>query len=157
MRDSDLKYRLAGFSLLDAPGHLLRRNHQRSCEIFARHVGEDVTRQQIALLIALARHAGVSQRDLVELTGIDKSTLKEMLGRMVAKGWVRRTRDPQDSRAWAMDITDEGAGLLAARMDAVAAAQREIVAPLPPEQRQWFLDALRTLLGLETDADAKGR
>jgi DNA-binding MarR family transcriptional regulator len=141
--------RLNGFNLIDAPGHLLRRNHQRSCEIFARHVGDDVTRQQIALLIALAKNPGSSQRDLVEATGIDKSTLKEMLGRMVQRDWVKRERDPTDSRAWTMRIMPAGEALLADRIDAVAAAQREIVAPLPEADREVFLRALRILIGLD--------
>jgi DNA-binding MarR family transcriptional regulator len=147
--DPELIRRLNGFSLLDAPGHLLRRNHQRSYEIFARHVGDDVTRQQIALLIALAKGPGSSQRELVEATGIDKSTLKEMLGRMVQRGWVSRERDPEDSRAWTMRIMPGGEALLLDRIDAVVAAQREIVAPLPEEDREIFLRSLRILIGLD--------
>lgn len=153
MRDPDLKKRLADFDLIDAPGHLLRRNHQRSYEIFSRHVGDDVTRQQMALLIALAKNAGASQRDLVEATGIDKSTLKEMIGRMIVKGWIERSRDPRDSRAWTMDITAEGEALVTERMDAVKAAQQEIISPLSAEQQRRLIDALRTLLGLGKVAD----
>ena len=44
---------LSGLRLLETPGHLLRRNHQRSYEIFTELVGDDVTRQQMALLVAL--------------------------------------------------------------------------------------------------------
>jgi DNA-binding MarR family transcriptional regulator len=150
--DPELRHRLSDFNLLDAPGHLLRRNHQRSYEIFARHVGDDVTRQQIALLIALAKKPGASQRELVEETGIDKSTLKEMLGRMVTRGWVTRERDPQDSRAWTMRITPCGEMLLAERINAVAAAQREILAPLPVADRDFFVRCLRVLIGHEEPA-----
>ncbi len=149
MNDPELQRRLADFSLLDAPGHLLRRNHQRSYEIFTRHVGDDVTRQQIALLIALAKNPGASQRELVEATGIDKSTLKEMLGRMVARQWVERERDPEDNRAWTMRITPGGEALLVERIDAVSAAQREILAPLDEMERAAFLRCLRVLIGHE--------
>ncbi|MFD2500408.1 MarR family winged helix-turn-helix transcriptional regulator [Rhizorhabdus histidinilytica] len=145
--DPELRRRLAEFNLLDAPGHLLRRNHQRSYEIFARHVGDDVTRQQIALLIALSKNPGSSQRELVEATGIDKSTLKEMLGRMVARDWVKRERDPNDNRAWTMQITPGGEALLADRIEGVVAAQREILAPLEPADRTAFLRCLRVLIG----------
>lgn len=147
MDDPELRQRLNEFNLLDAPGHLLRRNHQRSYEIFARHVGDDVTRQQIALLIALAKNPGSSQRELVEETGIDKSTLKEMLGRMVARAWVTRERDPEDSRAWTMRITPGGEALLAERIEAVAAAQSEILSPLPEADREAFVRCLRVLIG----------
>ena len=153
MLDETTAERLKQFELIDAPGHLLRRNHQRSLEIFTRHVGDDVTRQQIALLIALAQRDTSSQRDLVEATGIDKSTLKEMLDRMVGRGWVLRERHPIDSRAWAMRITASGTTLLLDRIDRIEAAQREIIAPLSVADRRLFMRCLRTLIGLESRND----
>lgn len=149
MADGTIDERLKRFELLDAPGHLLRRNHQRSLEIFTRHVGDDVTRQQIALLIALSQRDTSSQRDLVAATGIDKSTLKEMLDRMIARGWVHRERHPIDSRTWAMRITAPGTTVLHERLDRIEAAQREIVAPLSGADQRLFLRCLRTLIGLE--------
>lgn len=149
MEEADLRRRLAEFRLLDAPGHLLRRNHQRSYEIFAKHVGDDVTRQQFALLIALYQHPGASQRDLVEETGIDKSTLKEMIGRMIPRGWISRERDVKDSRAWTMRLTPAGEALLAKHVDAVDAAQREILGPLSEPERAALLRALRIMAGFD--------
>ncbi len=139
----------AAFELMTAPGHLLRRNHQRSYEIFNQLVGSDVTRQQIALLIALERAPGASQSEVVQMTGFDKSTLKEMLGRMTGKGWVQRERDPEDGRAWTMHITPAGRAVLADRIEKVRAVQREILAPLPEDFRPLFLRCLRILIGLE--------
>ena len=137
------------FQLMEAPGHLLRRNHQRSYELFTQLVGSDVTRQQIALLIALNKNPGASQNELVGLTGFDKSTLKEMIGRLVSKGWVERNRDPDDSRAWKMHITPAGRALLDEKMDKVRAVQEEILKPLPAELRPVFLRCLRILIGIE--------
>lgn len=137
------------FDLETAPGHLLRRNHQRSYEIFADLVGTDVTRQQIALLIALAKNPGASQNDMVALTGFDKSTLREMLGRLVEKGWVARERDPDDSRAWRIDITPLGRALLDEKMKRVKEVQNEIMAPLPSELRPVFLSCLQIMLGMK--------
>ncbi|MFV3077639.1 MarR family winged helix-turn-helix transcriptional regulator [Niveispirillum fermenti] len=147
----EFRRRLQMFSLLEAPGHLLRRNHQRSYEIFVRVVGDDVTRQQIALLVALAKQQGASQSDLVEATGIDKSTMKEMIGRMVSRGWVERERDPQDNRAWVMKITEGGCVLLAERLPRVEEAQRQIIAPLSPVDREIFLRCLRLMAGIDAD------
>ena len=147
MDDEDAPKLLEQFALLSAPGHLLRRNHQRSVDIFARHVGSDVTRQQIGTLLALHKNPGASQRDLVEATGVDKSTLKEMLNRMVARGLVARKRDANDSRAWTMSLTDEGCALLHKRIAKVEASQREILEPLSPEDRETFMRCMRELLG----------
>jgi DNA-binding MarR family transcriptional regulator len=141
--------RLQKFDLRVAPGHLLRRNHQRSVDIFSRMVGDDVTRQQIGTLISLYHNPGASQRDLVDATGIDKSTLKEMLGRMMKRGWVKRERDPDDSRAWTMHLTDDGLNLLLERVDRVEAAQREILEPLPEADRVVFMGYLRQIVGLD--------
>jgi DNA-binding MarR family transcriptional regulator len=150
MDEQDALNRLQQFNLLSAPGHLLRRNNQRSLDIFTRTVGDDVTRQQIGTLLALHRKPGASQRDLVDATGIDKSTLKEMLGRMVQRGWVKRDRDPKDSRAWTMQLTQSGLDLLLDRIAKVEAAQAEILEPLPEKDQKIFMDYLRKIVGLPT-------
>ena len=137
------------FDLLTAPGHLLRRNHQRSYDIFARIVGDDVTRQQIAVLTALSQNPGSSQRELVERTGIDKSTVKEMIGRMVTRDLVSREQCPKDNRAWTIKLTKKGYTLLKERLPKVRIAQEEIMAPLSREEREIFIRCLRTLVGLE--------
>ncbi|KQX19522.1 MULTISPECIES: MarR family winged helix-turn-helix transcriptional regulator [unclassified Sphingomonas] len=154
MAKDKLPSALARFDLLAAPGHLLRRNHQRSFDIFSRHVGNDLTRQQFALMLALGQRPGASQRDLVEATGIDKSTLKEMLGRLVKRGWVERERDPRDSRAWTMDLTAEGTALLLDNLARVQDAQREILAPLSPDDQATLLRLLRILLGRDGEGAA---
>ncbi|QUT04635.1 winged helix-turn-helix transcriptional regulator [Sphingobium phenoxybenzoativorans] len=146
MKDHNLPAKLRHFDLMSAPGHLLRRNHQRSFDIFTRLVGDVLTRQQFALMLALGQRPGASQRDLVEATGIDKSTLKEMLGRMVARGWVERERDKADSRAWTMHLTAMGTELLLENLPKVQAAQREILAPLSEEDRATFMRCLRKLI-----------
>ena len=140
---------LIRFDLHGLPGHLLRRCHQRSQEIFARHVGDDLTRQQVALLIAVAQNPGASQRDLVAATGIDKSTLQEMLGRLVSRGWAMRERNPDDRRAWTIRITDGGTALLSRHRAAFDRTQREILAPLPTNDHAPFLRSLRILAGFD--------
>jgi len=132
----------------------LRRAHQRSCEIFVRLVGDDVTRQQIALLIALQAAPGASQSQLVQITGIDKGTLNEMLGRMVGRGWISRQRDAADARAWRLHATTAGIALLDERMKKVAAVQEEILAPIPEDLRPAFLRCLYLIAGVEPSRDA---
>jgi hypothetical protein len=78
-----------------------------------------------------------------------------MLGRMVTNGWVARTRDDEDRRAWTISITRQGLALLDDRFPRVAAVQREILAPLPDALRPVFIHCLRLLIGLETaESDA---
>lgn len=149
MKGDDQAAMADGFRLRRSPGNLLRRNHQRSYEIFSDHVGADVTRQQIAVLIALRQAPGASQRALVDATGIDKSTLKEMTGRMIDAGWLTKERDANDARAWTFSLTPAGDAFLLERIERVTAAQEAILAPLPAELRPVFLRCLRLLLGLD--------
>lgn len=151
MRENDPKR--SSFQLSATPGNLLRRNHQRSFEIFSKAVGSDVTRQQIALLIAVDQQPGASQSALVEATGIDKSTLKEMIGRLSRSGWIKQERDPADGRAWKIYLGPRGDDILRDRIDLIIAAQEEILAPLAPELRPIFLRCLRILIGLEPPAE----
>ena len=138
------------FNLLRAPGHLLRRNDQRAFEIFSRIASDGLTRQQFALLMALAQTPGASQNALVHETGVDKSTIREILDRMVARGWVERERAAYDKRAWTMHISAKGQRLLDERMEKALLVQQEIMAPLPLELRDPFIRCLRILIGLET-------
>jgi DNA-binding MarR family transcriptional regulator len=137
---------LAGFSLRDQPGHLLRLCQQRAVELFVREVGEDgPTPQQFAILSAVAQCPGLSQTDLARRTGIDRSTLTEILKRMVARGWVARERSVADQRTNLLVLSDDGHDVLKSALPAMLRAQERILAPLPKGRRAEAVEILRTL------------
>ena len=69
-----------GFELSEAPSHLIRRCQQFYGDLYAREAGgKELTKQQFTLLCALEQNDGTSQTALVEITGIDRSTLAEMV------------------------------------------------------------------------------
>ncbi|MBZ0218649.1 MAG: MarR family transcriptional regulator, partial [Fimbriimonadaceae bacterium] len=63
--------------LLDrSASHLLHRAGQMASEIFADELGNSgLTPRQYAVLVTVGENEGLSQTDLVEMTGIDRSTL----------------------------------------------------------------------------------
>jgi len=82
-----------GFDLSEAPSHLIRRCQQFYGDLYAREAGgKELTKQQFTLLCALEQNDGTSQTALVEITGIDRSTLAEMVRRMLEKGLLSRER-----------------------------------------------------------------
>src|ERR1700710_1328009 len=98
-----------GFELSEAPSHLIRRCQQFYGDLYAREAGSrELTKQQFILLCALEQHDGVSQTVLVEITGIDRSTLAEMVRRMLEKGLLSRERTEEDQRANAVAIAPVG-------------------------------------------------
>jgi DNA-binding MarR family transcriptional regulator len=65
-----------GFDLSQSPSHLLRRCVQYANELFSNEAGvSDLTKQQFTVLAAVEQNEGISQTDLVAITGIDRSTL----------------------------------------------------------------------------------
>ncbi len=84
----------AGGSALDrSPSHLLHRALQLALDIYAEETGpEAVTQRQYAVLSAVAAQEGLTQTDLVRATGIDRSTLADLVARMIGKGLLARQR-----------------------------------------------------------------
>ena len=83
------------FSLKNSPGHLLRRAQQYANDLYAKEVGASgPTPRQFEVLYAVSQNEGLSQTDLVHQTGIDRSTLADMIARMLKKGLL--SRDPRE-------------------------------------------------------------
>jgi DNA-binding MarR family transcriptional regulator len=134
--------------LADAPGHLLRRCQQRAVEIFMDEIGSArLTPRQFAILLTLARRPGITQTELVVETGIDRSTVGDMIDRLVRRGLVRRRRSGHDQRANTVAILPAGLALLRDTIPAVERAQERIMTPLPAATRADFIAALRLMAG----------
>ena len=135
-----------GFDLSEAPSHLIRRCQQFYGDLYAREAGaRELTKQQFMLLAALEQNEGVSQTALVEITGIDRSTLAEMVRRMLEKGLLTRERTEEDARANAVAISPAGRKALRSARNAADRAERALLDALPLPDRQKFLKALREI------------
>lgn len=141
---------LQAFDLTQVASHLLRRAHFRAEALFAQAFpDEDLTPRQKALLITVYQNPGATQNRIAELIALDRNSFAEMMARMTAKGYVRRTRSTEDGRAYALEITDEGVALLARILPQDADVEAAVLAPIPPELRPVFLKCLRLMVGLE--------
>jgi DNA-binding MarR family transcriptional regulator len=134
-------------SALDAsPSHLLHRALQLALDIYAldSEAGA-LTQRQFAVLCAVADDEGLSQTGLVRATGIDRSTLADMVARMIAKGLLTRERSVADARANTVRLTALGRARLDAAKPRVAAADQRLLDLLGAKKREAFLDSLRKL------------
>src|ERR1700679_1324353 len=132
-----------GFDLSEAPSHLIRRCQQFYGALFGREAGgKELTKQQFTLLCALEQNDGVSQTALVEITGIDRSTLAEMVRRMLEKGLLSRERTEEDQRANAVAITPAVRKALRSARNASDRAEKALLEILPLPDRQKFIRSL---------------
>lgn len=124
------------FNFSNAPGHLIRRAQQLAVSIFMEETaGFDVTPVQFAILNALIDEPGEDQITLSGRVAFDPATFGSVIGRLEAKGWVRRQADPLDKRRKLLWTTAEGAQVALQMKRAVSRAQQRIVSPLAPDER----------------------
>jgi DNA-binding MarR family transcriptional regulator len=142
------------FELAVTPSHLVRRCHQYLGDLYALEAGtRDLTKQQLTVLSALEHHDGVSQTALVEMTGIDRSTLAEMVRRMLERGLLSRERTEEDARANAVAITQTGRKALRSARTALERAERLLLEPVPAGDRPRLLKLL-AMIAAAADAFA---
>jgi DNA-binding MarR family transcriptional regulator len=127
-----------------SPSHLLHRVLQLALDIYAEETGPGaITQRQYAVLIAVAHNEGLTQTDLVKATGIDRSTLADMVARMITKGLLERERSSIDARANTVSLTAQGRADLDASTPRVLAADKRILSLLPGGKRESFINVLR--------------
>ena len=149
----NLRRRVASYPLGEAPGHLIRRCQQRAIDLFVEEVGDGgPTPRQFAVLLAVYQKPGMMQTELVRITGIDRSTLAEILRRLTDRGQIARARTAADQRANALELTPAGEAALLAAFEAAERAQRRILEPVAPDRRDEAMAMLALLAGLPTRA-----
>ncbi|MEI9898770.1 MAG: MarR family winged helix-turn-helix transcriptional regulator [Hyphomicrobium sp.] len=137
----------AGGKLERSPIHLLHRAGQCASDIFQEEMGQgDLTPRQYAVLVAVAHNEGFSQTLLVEKTGVDRSTLADIVRRMLKKGLLQRRRTKEDARAYSVKLTDEGWKVLKAADPLAKRVDEKILGVLPGQQRERFLQDLNLIV-----------
>jgi DNA-binding MarR family transcriptional regulator len=131
------------YDLATSPGHLLHRAQQFASDQFAEASGgAEITQRQFAVLCAVNAQEGLTQTQLVGATGIDRSTLAELVSRMASKGLLAREKAAGDARANAVKFTEAGRELFNSAIAGAKAADAAILAALPKNKRASFGEAL---------------
>ena len=157
MVKSGKQARRAG-TLADSPSHLMHRVLQLALDIYAEEAGANgPTQRQFAVLEAVSVKSGLTQTDLVKATGIDRSTLADLVARMTTKGLLARERSSLDARAMAVSLSAEGKALLEAARPRVEAADKRIMGLLPKAKRDGFLELLGELAASADAAPEQAR
>jgi MarR family transcriptional regulator, temperature-dependent positive regulator of motility len=130
-----------------SPLHLLHRAGQCAAEVFQTELGSgDVTPRQFAVLVTVSQNEGLSQTHLVDRTGIDRSTLADIVRRMLKKGLLQRRRTREDARAYAVKLTEEGWRVLKSVDPLARKVDERIMASLPAAQRERLLQDLNAIV-----------
>ena len=129
-----------------SPSHLLHRALQLALDIYAEETGSGaLTQRQFAVLSAVMAKEGCTQSELVRATGIDRSTLAELVARLIGKNLLARERSTLDARANTVRLTEAGRAAVQEAGPKVARADARILALAPGPKRDAFLKTLRDM------------
>lgn len=144
------------FNLNKSPSHLLHRAQQIAANHSAAALkAAGVTLRQFSVLAALSGNEGVSQSDLVNATGIDRSTLADMVARMEKAGLIKRAASKADARAKSVSLMAKGRKALEKAQPAVDAADAALFDAMPKTKQDALLSGLTKLVEDTEAADAK--
>src|ERR1700687_4438573 len=126
-------------------GFLLRVAMQRHTSIFTSRMTEALTQTQFAALAKLYELGPCSQNHLGRLIYLDAATIKGVVDRLGARGFVTALADPNDRRRRAVALTERGRKTTEAAMKVAATISAATLAPLTAEEQRLVARLLKRL------------
>jgi DNA-binding MarR family transcriptional regulator len=127
-------------------GFNLRMAQEAAFQAFSRlskEVGESPGR--FATLTIIARNPGISQTELSQANGRDKSSVTPVIEDLVRRGLVERKRMHSDRRAWRLSLTPGGKKTLATLTRCARTHERNLDRVIGRNDRARFLTILKKL------------
>jgi DNA-binding MarR family transcriptional regulator len=134
-------------------GPLLRLAGRRSSTAFSAELAPlGIEGRHFGVLLQLSRRGPLSQRQLTEFTGSDKSTMVRTIDDLQDRGLVIRQPAVGDRRAYAVDLTDAGRDLFARAEQVAIRVNGKLLAHLDPAERDQLRGLLRKFAQPPSDA-----
>ncbi|MBI1205587.1 MAG: MarR family transcriptional regulator [Rhodopseudomonas sp.] len=127
-------------------GFNLRMAQESAFQAFSRlsaEVGESPGR--FATLTLIARNPGISQTELSQAAGRDKSSLTPAIEDLVRRGLVERNRLDSDRRAYCLTITRDGKKTLAQLTRCARRHERALDGVIGARDRKRFIEILKKI------------
>jgi MarR family transcriptional regulator, transcriptional regulator for hemolysin len=130
--------RTFGFLLKDTTRLHTLRFEQRASAL-------GLTLPQCKVLVYLARHEGVSQAQLGDVTDLEPMTLVRILDRMESDGWLERRNDPADRRARRLYLKARAKPLMDDIWHLADLTRREAFAGIPRKHADLMIELLEKI------------
>ncbi|MEQ6204538.1 MarR family transcriptional regulator [Sulfitobacter sp. HNIBRBA2951] len=113
--------------------------------------GTDLTSPQYAALATIHDHPNIDQATLAGAIAFDRATIGGVVDRLVSKGFVARTTNPDDRRARVLSLTTDGAHVLEQLRPVVAQCQAAIFPSLTEQEQKEFIRLAAKIAKAEND------
>jgi DNA-binding MarR family transcriptional regulator len=111
----------------------------------SRYAGTGLTASEVAALAELAGVDGLSQRQLGERLGLEKSTTSRLAAGLEGRGWLVRERDPANRRYYRLRLTARGRHVARRVVSDLDAHRRSLLAALTDDERAALTRGLGAL------------
>ena len=133
-------------SLASRPGALLTIAARTGQELAKRRLSPLGLTVQMCGVMNLLAEGPVSQQELGEQLGIDRTTVVELIDDLEKQGVVERRRNPADRRSYALHLTVKGRTVQKRAARAFDAAADEVFGPLSAAERKTLADMLTRVI-----------
>jgi len=127
-------------------GFNLRMAQESAFQAFSRRsqeIGESPGR--FATLTLIHRNPGISQTELGQASGRDKSSITPVVEDLVRRGLVERRRTDSDKRAYRLSLAPQGKKVLASLMRCARRHERVLDDIIGARDRKRFLEICRKI------------
>lgn len=138
------------------PGYLIRRAQQLHTAYWNESV-RDVTGPQYAVLAAVLAAGVATHAEIGSSASLDSSSAREIVGRLIGKGWLVPVENPRDRRSRPVRVTAPATTAVRLLQEPVGEVQRHVLEPLPPDDRHRFIAWMRLVAGVDAPAPTMPR
>jgi DNA-binding MarR family transcriptional regulator len=135
--------------LAERVGYLLAKLHQRWAAESAtvlRDSGLGLTGVHFGALTIVHAGGPMSQQELGELIGKDRTSVVAIVDDLEGEGLVERRRNPTDRRAYALEVTRRGEDWLERARPVLAGVEDRLLATLDEDERAALVERLQRIL-----------
>jgi DNA-binding MarR family transcriptional regulator len=123
-------------------GFILRCVSQRHTTIFADLIGDSLTPAQWTTMVKLYEVGSLAQNSLSRVTAIDAATIKGVIDRLSARGFIETKSDPDDGRRLIINLTDLGSRTVERSLPKAIAITKQTLEPLNSREQETLLRLL---------------
>jgi DNA-binding MarR family transcriptional regulator len=134
-------------SLEGAFGFLFRRLNSLSNTLFLKDSGQsELTAMQAGILLTIYQEETLSLRELARRMYVDRSTMQEVVNRLVARKLIARRVPESDRRTYELSLTAKGCETVLRHAYAMAGLQTRLLEGIDPEKAKLVKDVLHQIL-----------
>ncbi len=108
--------------------------------------GFSISLSEMFALMALSVGAPMSQQELAEQLHLEKSMVSRLITHLEKRGWVKRVRDPRDTRMFRLQLSEEGHEQASCLAKHLTEQHERLLAELRPDEQEALAYGLSALV-----------